>query len=54
MKQQPIQIVVLEPDEGYVLTNGETYSYKVYLGINDSPDNWREVPESEMPTGEEA
>ena len=50
MKTQPITLIVLEPDDGYVLTNGETYSYRVYLGINDSPDNWREVPESEAPT----
>ena len=32
-----------------VLTNGETYSYKVYLGVNDSPENWREVPVAEIP-----
>lgn len=53
MKKQPIQIIVLEPDEGMVLTNGETYSYRVYLGVNDSPDNWWEIPESEMPAPEE-
>ena len=52
VKKQPIQIIVLEPDEGMVLTNGETYSYRVYLGVNDSPDNWWEIPESEMPTPE--
>ena len=52
MKKQPIQIIVLEPDEGMVLTNGETYSYRVYLGINDSPDNWWEIHESEIPTPE--
>ena len=39
----------LEPSDGYVLTNGEVYSRAVYLGVNDSPDNWWEVPESEMP-----
>lgn len=54
MKTQPITLIVLEADDGMVLTNGETYSTRVYLGIHDSPDNWREVPESEMPTGEEA
>ena len=48
MKSGNIQITVLEPDEGMVLTNGETYSRMVYLGINDSPENWHEVPESEM------
>ena len=53
MKKQPIQIIVLEPDEGMILTNGETYSYRVYLGVNDSPNNWREIPESEMPSEDE-
>lgn len=49
MRTQPIQIIVLEPDEGYTLTNGETYSKKVYLGIHDSPENWTEIPDSEVP-----
>lgn len=48
MKEQTIKIITLEADEGKVLTNGETYSTKVYLGINDSPENWREVPEEEV------
>lgn len=47
MKKQPIQIIVLEPDDGMVLTNGETTSHRVYLGINDSPDNWWEILEFE-------
>ena len=57
MRQEQIQIRVLEPDDGYVLTNKPavgadeeteyTYSRKVYLGINDSPENWREIPEEE-------
>lgn len=53
VKTQPIQLIVLEPDDGMVLTNGETYSYKVYLGVNDSPDNWHEVPETDIPEPEE-
>ena len=53
MKTQPIQIIVLEPEEGMLLTNGETYSTRVYLGVNDSPENWWEVPESEVPSGDE-
>lgn len=53
MKQQPIQIIVLEPDDGYTLTNGETYSKRVYLGINDSPENWREIPDGEVPSLED-
>ena len=38
---------VLRPEEGKVLTNGSTYSKEVWLGINDSPDNWQEVDEAE-------
>lgn len=38
-------IRVLTPDEGKYLTNGETYSTKVYLGKNASPGEWREVDE---------
>lgn len=53
MKQDTIQIIILEPSEGKVLTNGETYSRKVYLGINDSPANWTEIDESEVPEGTE-
>lgn len=50
MKQEQIEIRVLEPDEGKVLTNGETYSTKVYLGINDSPENWTEIAIEDVPT----
>jgi hypothetical protein len=32
-----------------VLTNGETYSKEIYLGKNDKPENWHEIPESEIP-----
>ncbi len=52
MKTQPIQIIKLEAEDGYVLTNGEVYSKTIYLGIYDSPANWREVPESEVPGDE--
>ena len=61
MKTETIQIRAIEPDEGYVLTNKpETgadedteyvYSRKVYLGTNDSAENWREIPEGEVPEG---
>ena len=40
----------LTADEGKILTNGETYSSEVYLGIYDSPSNWREILESEVPS----
>lgn len=42
-----IQDNILTADEGKWLTNGQTYSQKVWLGINDSPNNWHEVDESE-------
>ena len=45
---------VITPDEGMTLTNGETYSKKVYLGIYDSPSNWHEIPDEDVPTQEEA
>ena len=45
MKMNPIQLIVLEPDEGMILTNGETYSKRVYLGVNDTPENWHEIPD---------
>lgn len=44
-------IRVLTPDEGKFLTNGGTYSTKVYLGKNANPDEWREV--DEIPTEED-
>ena len=49
MKESSIKITVLEPSPGMTLTNGETYSKKVYLGINDSPENWHEIPDEEVP-----
>ena len=35
--------------EGKVLTNGESYSTEVWLGIYDKPDNWREIEEEDIP-----
>ena len=49
MKTSEIAITVLEPSDGYTLTNGETYSKRVYLGVNDKPENWREIPDEEVP-----
>ena len=61
MKTNTIEITVLEPREGYVLTNKPAdgadeeaeyvYSLRVYLGIHDSVSNWREIPEAEVPEG---
>lgn len=32
---------------GKVLTNGEVYSKEIYLGVNDSPENWWEITDEE-------
>ena len=33
--------------EGYWLTNGEVFGKVVYVGINDKPENWREISDAE-------
>ncbi len=53
MKQETIELRVLTASDGMVLTNGETYSTQVYLGIHDSSENWREIPLEEMPSDNE-
>lgn len=40
-------ITVLKADENMMLTNGETFGKVVYLGINDSADNWHEITDEE-------
>ena len=47
MKLETIELIKLIPSEGMYLTNGEVYSKEVYLGCNDSPDNWHEITEEE-------
>ena len=49
MRTNSIQIITLEPQEGYTLTNGQTYSKKVYLGIYDKPENWWEIKDEQVP-----
>lgn len=48
-------VQVLEPSEGFVLTQAEdvdlmnrVFSKKVYLGVNDSVDNWKEITAAEQ------
>ena len=38
---------VLTAKEGYVYTNGETYSTVIRLGKNDNADNWHEITKKE-------
>ena len=40
---------MLLADEGKTLTDGETYSQVVYLGKNESVDNWQEIDQAEVP-----
>lgn len=45
-----IELREIKAGEGMVLTDGETYSSvggSIYLGVNDSPDNWHEITEAE-------
>jgi hypothetical protein len=44
-----IQDNVITPEDGKWLTNGQTYSQQVWLGVRDSLENWREVDESNVP-----
>lgn len=48
MKSTTINIEVIEPtsSENW-LTNGETFSKKVYLGKYDSLDSWTEISNEE-------
>ncbi len=47
MKKTIIELTRLTASEGMVLTNGEAFGKEIYLGCNDSPDNWREITEAE-------
>lgn len=51
MKQSNYTIQIIEPSEGFYLTRKDNKGYilskKVFLAINDSPDNWEEIEESE-------
>lgn len=48
MKTSDLNIVILEPSNSENwLTNGDTFSKKVYLGKNDSERNWREITNAE-------
>lgn len=50
MEIKTFEMRELKADSGMVLTNGETFSSvggSVYLGINDSPDNWHEITEEQ-------
>ena len=47
MKVTTIELRKLTASEGMVLTNGEAFGKEIYLGVNDSAENWREITEEE-------
>ena len=50
LNETPINLIA---DEGFILTNGETYSTEVWLGKFDDPSNWHEIPIEEVPPDEQ-
>lgn len=47
MTETKITLRKLTAADGYVLTDGEVYGKEIYLGKNDSPDNWHEITDAE-------
>ena len=47
MTETKITLRKLTAADGFVLTDGEVYGKEIYLGKNDSPDNWHEITEAE-------
>ena len=41
------KLIKLVPDEGKFLNKGDIVSTCVYLGINDKPENWKEITAEE-------
>ena len=47
MEKTTINLIKLTASEGMVLTNGEAYGKEIYLGCNDSEENWYEITQEE-------
>lgn len=49
MKQSNFTVQVIEPSEGYTLTNTEhtIFSKKIFLAVNDNADNYFEITDEE-------
>jgi hypothetical protein len=47
MTETTITMRKLTASNGYVLTNGDVYGKEVYLGANDSAENWHEITDAE-------
>ena len=48
------QTRILTPAEGKVLTNGTAYGTEAKLAPGDSPENWREIDEADVPAEPQA
>lgn len=48
MKTESFKMIKLTASTGMVLTNGDIKTHTVFLGVNDSADNWTEVPETDI------
>ena len=47
MEKTTIELTKVTASDGMWLTNGEIYSKEIYLGCNDSIDNWHEITDAE-------
>jgi hypothetical protein len=47
MKKTIVELTKITASDGMMLTNGETYSKEIYLGCNDSIENWHEITDAE-------
>ena len=47
MIETKIELRKLTAADGMTLTNGTDFGKEIYLGINDSADNWREISDAE-------
>lgn len=47
-------MTILQADEGHYITDGQgNYGHTIYLGKYDSPSNWYEISEEEVPLDEQ-
>lgn len=54
MKQYIIDgITILEPEDGMSLTDGDTYSKKVFLGKGASVSQWSDIDDKYVPASDE-
>lgn len=50
MTRTNYQLVKLTASPGHKLVNGDTIAASVYLSINSTPDDWKEITDGEAET----